>query len=252
MTEPTMPVRQLRTFHPRQRKLGPERQARFDATLPLYAVDAHGDVLDLAAVFARPRPDVVVDIGVGGGEGTVAMAAMRPDECILAVEVHTPGVANIVLSADEQGWDHVRVCHGDALELLARIPAASLWGVRIWFPDPWPKAKQHKRRLVQPDVVGALVDRLRMGGWLHLATDHAGYAEQIAAVMAAETRVTGGEIDRPEWRPVTRFERRGVEEGRRPRDYWFERTGDGVTTARSGIDQSPVAGRTNTSDGTSA
>lgn len=223
-----MPERRLRTFHPRQRKLAPARQARFAAALPRYEVVAVGAdgvpiaaLLDLATVFERADPDVVLDIGIGGGEGTVAMAELRHDECVLAVEVHTPGVANVVLTAAERDWTHVRVCQGDALELLPRLPSRSLAGVRVWFPDPWPKAKQRKRRLVQSDVVTALVDRTRVGGFLHLATDHAGYAEQMIEVCTAEPRLSGGVVPRPEWRPVTRFERRGREEGRQAVDLWY-------------------------------
>lgn len=224
MTEPdALPVRRLRTFHPRQRRLSDSRQARFEATFPPYRVDTDGDPLDLAATFGQPSPDVVLDVGIGGGEGTVEMARSRPEECLLAVEVHTPGVANVVLTAADEGWTHVRVCQGDVLDLLPRIPPASLAAIRVWFPDPWPKAKQRKRRLIQPDVVTAFASRLRPGGVLHLATDHADYAEQMREVCAAEPALDGGEIPRPDWRPLTRFEQRGRDEGRPSVDLWYVR-----------------------------
>jgi tRNA (guanine-N7-)-methyltransferase len=218
-----LPVRRLRTFHPRQRRLSDSRQARFEAAFPPFRVDAEGEPLAFDTLFARPAPKVVLDIGIGGGEGTVAMARSRPDECLLAVEVHTPGVANVVLSAVEEGWTHVRVCQGDVLDLLPRIAPGSLDGIRVWFPDPWPKAKQRKRRLVRPDVVAAFAERLRPGGVLHLATDHADYAEQMREVCTAEPSLDGGEIPRPSWRPVTRFEQRGRHEGRPPVDLWYVR-----------------------------
>jgi tRNA (guanine-N7-)-methyltransferase len=124
---------------------------------------------------------------------------------------------------DDQGWQHVRVVEGDALEFLPRIPLAELTGVRLFFPDPWPKNKQRHRRLARLDVVAQLVDRLRVGGTLHVATDMIDYAAQTLAVCTAEPRLRGGVVRRPMWRPLTRFEQRGLDEGRTPTDLIFER-----------------------------
>lgn len=166
---------------------------------------------------------VVLDIGFGGGEGVVALAAARPGEAIVGVEVHTPGIAHVLDAIEANGWQHVRVVDGDVLEFLPRVPAGSLAGVRLWFPDPWPKQKQRHRRLFRPDVVTALVDRVRVGGTVHVATDIEDYAGQVADVAAAEGRLAGGLVDRPEWRPVTRYERRGLAAGRTPHDLMYER-----------------------------
>jgi len=130
----------------------------------------------------------------------------------------------VVEAIEDNGWQHVRVVEGDVLEVMHRIPLASVAGVRLYFPDPWPKQKQRHRRLARPDVVTQLVDRLGVGGTLHIATDIADYAAQTLTVCAADQRLCGGVVVRPEWRPVTRFERRGLAAGREPIDMIFERT----------------------------
>lgn len=168
-----------------------------------------------------PEREVVLDIGFGGGEAVVELASARPHEAIVGVEVHTPGVAHVLEAVAANGWEHVRVVEGDVLEFLPRIEWGSLAGVRLWFPDPWPKNKQRHRRLFRPDVVSALVDRLRDGGTLHVATDIADYARQVVDVAAAQPLLEGGAVPRPEWRPVTRFERRGLAAGRTPTDLVY-------------------------------
>lgn len=187
-----------------------------------WSLSVDGDMLRFEELF--PSTDaVVLDIGFGGGEGLIGLAAARPHEAIIGLDVHTPGVAFVVEAIEDNGWQHVRVTEGDVLELLPRIPNDSLAGVRLYFPDPWPKQKQRHRRLARPDVVRQLVNRLRVGGTLHVATDIADYAVQTLAVCTAEPGLRGGVVPRPEWRPVTRFERRGLEAGREPIDMIFER-----------------------------
>lgn len=182
-------------------------------------------MLDWSQVFATETVpvDVVLDIGFGGGEALVAMAAERPAEAIVGVEVHTTGVAHVLEVIDLNGWQHVRVVEDDVLALLPRIPKASLAGVRLFFPDPWPKTKQRHRRLARADVVPQLVDCLRVGGTLHIATDIADYAEQVKRLCVLDARLRGGVVARPGWRPVTRFETRGLAEGREPIDLFYER-----------------------------
>ena len=124
---------------------------------------------------------------------------------------------------DGHGWSHVRLVEGDALELLPRIGSASLAGVRLWFPDPWPKNKQRHRRIVRPDVVSAWADVLRPGATLHVATDIGDYANHVERVVADEPRLEGGRVPRPEWRPHTRFEERGRREGRTATDLVYVR-----------------------------
>lgn len=189
-----------------------------------WSLSVVGDPLRLDELFPGAE-SVVLDIGFGGGEGLIDLATARPREAIIGLDVHTPGVASVVEAIEDNGWRHVRVVEGDVLELLHRIPVASLSGIRLYFPDPWPKQKQRHRRLARPDVLTPLVDRLREGGTLHVATDIADYAAQTLTVCAGEPRLIGGVVPRPAWRPVTRFERRGLAAGRQPIDMIFERTG---------------------------
>lgn len=214
----------VRSFQPRRRALSPTRALRYQQLVQQWALASEGEPLDLAGLFA-PLTDVVLEIGFGGGEGLIRMAAARPEEALIGIDIYTPGVANVVEAIDEHGWQHVRVVEGDVLELLPRLPPGSLAGVRIWFPDPWPKHKQRHRRLVRPEVVAALVDRLRLGGTLHVATDIADYAAHTQAVCVGESRLRGGVIPRPDWRPLTRFEQRGLDAGREPTDMVYERIG---------------------------
>ena len=166
-----------RSFRPRRRGLSPERDAAYRRHVVEWTLAVEGPVLSWPQVF--PALDVVLDIGFGGGEAVVELAVTRPHEAIVGVEVHTPGVAHVLDAVATNGWQHVRVVEGDVIEFLPRIAPASLAGVRLWFPDPWPKNKQRHRRLFRPDVVAALVERVREGGTVHVATDIADYARQV-------------------------------------------------------------------------
>lgn len=188
-----------------------------------WGLDIDGPILDWAALFGRGG-DVVLDVGFGHGESTIAMAHVEPDVDVLAVEVHTPGVVTVLDAIEHQGLDQIRVVHGDLLPFLDRIAPQSLAGIRVFFPDPWTKRRNHFRRLIGPDVVAAFTDRLRPGGRLHLATDIDDYAESMQQVCGAEPRLEGGVVPRPEWRPLTRFERRGLDAGRQPTDLIYTRT----------------------------
>jgi tRNA (guanine-N7-)-methyltransferase len=183
--------------------------------------------LDLTDWFGRRAP-VLLEIGSGMGETTAALAAAEPELNYLAAEVYEPGLAQLIMRAESLGVRNLRLLHGDVVPLLREhIPAGSLAGARVFFPDPWPKKKHHKRRLVQPGFVALLASRIEPGGTLHLATDWADYAEQMLQVCEAEPllRNTSGEgwTPRPDWRPVTKFEQRANEEGRISRDLIFER-----------------------------
>jgi tRNA (guanine-N7-)-methyltransferase len=217
------PLRSARSFQPRRRGLPPARVAAYERQAAVWTLTSDGEVLDLAALFGREAPSVVLDIGFGGGEGLIDLAAVRPDECIIGVEVHTPGVARVLDAVDTNGWTHVRVVEDDVLDFIVRVPLDSLVGVRMWFPDPWLKNKQKHRRLARLEVIAALTDRLRVGGQLHVATDIDDYARQVLDVVAHERRLAGGVVPRPEWRPVTRFETRGLREGRTATDLIYER-----------------------------
>ena len=183
--------------------------------------------LDFDSWFGRSAP-VLLEIGSGMGETTSQLVAAAPELNYVAVEVYKPGLAQLLLRGEHLGGlDNLRVLRGDAVDLLTdHVAPASLHGVRIFFPDPWPKKKHHKRRLVQPEFVSLLATRLEPGGVLHLATDWEHYAEQMLEVCSGERLLTNmfdGWAPRPDWRPVTKFEQRAVNEGRVSHDLMFRR-----------------------------
>jgi len=184
--------------------------------------------IDAAEWFGRDAP-LLVEIGTGMGETTAALAAAAPEVNYLAVEVYRPGLAQLLKRAEELGLTNLRLIRGDAVRLLrAHLDAGSLAGVRVFFPDPWPKARHHKRRLIEPEFVSLAASRLTTGAALHLATDWEQYAERMLAVCGAEPLLRNEHPDtgwapRPAWRPVTKFEQRAVGEGRAIRDLVFRR-----------------------------
>ena len=220
-----------RTFKPRRRRMSPARAAAYERLIGEWSLAETGPLLDLDGVFGRSVP-VVLEIGFGGGEATLALARSRPDLGVIAVDVHTPGVGRVLEAVEAEGLRNVRVVEGDALVVLDRIAPGSLDAVHVLFPDPWPKVRQRHRRLVRPDVVAALTERLRVGGTLHVATDIDDYARQVLAVCAADPRLRGGIVDRPAWRIVTRFEQRGLDEGRAAVDLSFVRVDEDAKPAR--------------------
>jgi tRNA (guanine-N7-)-methyltransferase len=192
----------------------------------LTVVDGDRTPLDLVELFGRDAPKVL-EIGFGMGDTTAAMAAADPGRDYLAVEVHTPGIGNLLALIGERGLTNVRVAHGDAMELVRKVPAGSLDAVHAFFPDPWPKARHHKRRLIQPANVALLRERLGPGGTLHCATDWAHYAEAMAETLDADPGLANaheGFAPRPAHRPETKFERRGVSSGRQIFDLIYRRT----------------------------
>jgi tRNA (guanine-N7-)-methyltransferase len=170
--------------------------------------------------------DVVLEIGSGMGEATLACAAADPGTEIIALEVMDRGVAALTRGVAQTGLANVRICPNDAIRVLRDwVPEGSLTGIRVWFPDPWPKARHRKRRIIQPAAVALMVSRLQVGGTLHTATDVDEYAEQMAAVLGAESGLSplmvGG--PRPTWRPYTKFECLGLDAGREAQDFIFTR-----------------------------
>jgi tRNA (guanine-N7-)-methyltransferase len=218
----SLPAAGPRSYVLRRGRMGPQRRAALADLWPRFGVDLppDGEVLDLRALFGR-RSRVALEVGFGMGEATLAAARADPGTDLLAGDVHTPGVAVLLQGLAAGGLDHVRVVEVDARQVLARLVSASLDEVRVWFPDPWPKARHHKRRLVTPEFVATVADRLRPGGRLHLATDHEQYAERMLAVVAADPRLVnehGGYVPGPTGRPTTRFERQGLVRGHRIRE----------------------------------
>ena len=202
--------------------MSPTRAAAFERLLPQLGIHVVGPVLDPVEVFGR-RARLVLEIGSGAGEALLRSALANPDVDHIAAEVHTPGLARLLVDVEAAGLGTVRVVHGDALEVLTRFAPGSFDEIRIWFPDPWPKVRQLQRRIVTPEPVARLVDALADGGRLRLATDVADYAEQMLAVCSAHPELVGGVVPRPDDRPVTRFERKGLDAGRTVTDLCFTR-----------------------------
>lgn len=210
----------LRSFKPRRRRLGEQARAAYEGSAA-FRIAETGPPLAPAAEFGRIAP-LLLEIGFGGGEAILDVAESRRDLDVIGVEVHQPGIARVLVEIGERNLTNLRVVEGDALVFLERVPSASLAEVRIWFPDPWPRVRHQKRRIVRPEVVATLVDRLGPDGVLRLATDWADYAEQMAAVAGAEPRLDGGLDARPA-RPETRFEARARAEGRAVTDFTYRR-----------------------------
>ncbi|MDQ1682599.1 MAG: tRNA (guanine-N7-)-methyltransferase, partial [Frankiaceae bacterium] len=185
-----------------------------DTLFARFGVADDDSPIDAVALFGRRAP-LVLEIGFGMGETTALMADADPERDVLAVDVHTPGVGALLADVDRRGLDNVRVARGDAVPLLrTRIANGSLAELRVFFPDPWPKPRHHKRRLVDAEFVDLAATKLHSGGVLHLATDWSSYAEQMLAVVSGDDRFTvDGFAPRPASRPVTRFENQGLAKG---------------------------------------
>ncbi|MDR2165633.1 MAG: tRNA (guanosine(46)-N7)-methyltransferase TrmB [Zoogloeaceae bacterium] len=200
-------------------------QARHLAeTLPRIGLPRAPGPLDLDALFGRAAPKIL-EIGCGMGETTARIAQAHPENDYLGVEVYAPGVGSLCGLVAEGGLTNVRVAFRDAVEVVRdMLPERSLAGIHVFFPDPWHKKRHHKRRLIQPPFVELLASRLGPGGYLHCATDWEEYAAQMLDVLGNEPRLRNTAADyapRPAWRPLTKFERRGIRLGHGVRDLVF-------------------------------
>lgn len=206
--------------------MGPGQQRALVELGPRFVIPFQTTPADLGSVFGRVAPRVV-EIGFGMGGPTAAIAEARPDTDFLGIEVHPPGVGALLRLLGERGLANVRIVQHDAVEVLrAMLAPASLVGVHIFFPDPWPKKRHHKRRLLQPAFVGLVASRLAPGGVVHCATDWEPYAEQMLAVLTAEPTLRNtadGFAPRPALRPLTKFEARGLDRGHGVWDLRFEK-----------------------------
>jgi tRNA (guanine-N7-)-methyltransferase len=221
--------RPIRSFVLRAGRTGPGQQRALDELGPRYVLPIQAAALDFGTAFGRQAP-VVLEIGFGMGDATAAFAAAHPDLDVLGVEVHTPGVGALLKRIGEAGLGNVRIVQHDAVEVLQQMIApASLAAVHVWFPDPWHKARHHKRRLIQPAFVELLASRLLPGGYVHCATDWQPYAEQMLQVLSAAPTLAnraadGAYLPQPPWRPGTKFEARGQRLGHGVWDLVFTRT----------------------------
>ncbi len=220
------PRRPVRSYVLRAGRMGSGQQRALAELGPRYLLPFQPQPLDTAAIFGR-RASVVLEIGFGMGDATAAIAAARPDADFLGVEVHEPGVGALLRLIGEHGLTNLRIVRHDAVEVLQQMIApASLAGVHVFFPDPWHKKRHHKRRLIQPPLAALIASRLAPGGVLHCATDWEPYAEQMLQVLSAEpllANTAAGYAPRPDYRPLTKFEARGLRLGHGVRDLVFSR-----------------------------
>jgi tRNA (guanine-N7-)-methyltransferase len=208
--------RGIRSFVLRQGRTTPAQQRALDALLPVYGIEYREAPLEPRAVFGRSAP-LVLEIGSGMGETTAAIAAANPGTDFIAVEVHGPGVGSLLKRIDEQGLKNLRVIRHDALEVLAHmIPDGALAGIHLFFPDPWPKKRHHKRRLVQPAFAALAARKLAPGGILHAATDWEDYAAQMREVLQGCPDLAPAPATA---RPATKFELRGLKLGHKVHDF---------------------------------
>ena len=226
MTEPTH--RNIRSFVLRKGRLTTAQQHALDELWPHYGIEPGETMLDFDDHFGRSA-DVIVEIGFGNGESTWQMARAEPEKNFIGIEVHQPGVGQLLMALDEHAIENVRIACEDAVPFLQkRIATGSLAGVRIYFADPWPKKRHHKRRIIQPEFVEELARCLAKDGILHLATDWQPYAEHVLEVMRSNTEfsnlsASGDYCERPDWRPYTKYEKRGQRLGHEVRDLLYQR-----------------------------
>ncbi|SEQ25811.1 tRNA (guanine-N(7)-)-methyltransferase [Amphritea atlantica] len=221
-------MRTVKSFVLRAGRMTEGQQKAMETQWPLMGLEPDSGMLDLAQVFGREAP-VVLEIGFGMGDSLIEMAKAQPENNYIGIEVHRPGVGRLLSNAEKEGLTNIRVfCH-DAIEVLANcIPDGSLSTLQLFFPDPWHKKKHHKRRIVQPEFAETIRKKLKVGGVFHMATDWENYAEHMMEVMSAAPgyRNVAGESQyspQPEWRPVTKFQKRGERLGHGVWDLMFER-----------------------------
>jgi len=219
--------RKIRSFVLRQGRLTPAQERAFSNGWPQYGVDYQKAPLDLTQTFGRADGKKVLEIGFGMGDATAKIAQTLPDHDFLAVEVHAPGVGALLKLMQEGDIENIRIVQHDAVEVLQNMLAdGTLDGVHIFFPDPWHKKRHHKRRLIQAEFIKLLCQKLKVGGYLHVATDWEEYAEWVLEVLQAEPQLANtakNYAEKPSYRPLTKFENRGIKLGHGVWDLVFSR-----------------------------
>jgi tRNA (guanine-N7-)-methyltransferase len=223
--------RRIRSFIRREGRLTVAQTRALNELMPRFGLAAQGPGLDPAEIFGRMAP-LTLEIGFGNGESLLDMAQAAPEQDFIGIEVHRPGVGHLLLGIEQRGLTNIRVMNDDAVPFIQqRIGSGQLDRLLLYFPDPWHKARHHKRRIVQPEFATLIAERLKPEGMWHLATDWANYAEHMRAVLDARPDFTAehqgtGEASRPAWRPETKFERRGIRLGHQVFDLIYQRTLD--------------------------
>jgi tRNA (guanine-N7-)-methyltransferase len=218
--------RHIRSFVLRQGRVSTGQQRALDSLAPRFCIPFKSERLELAQEFGHSAPQIL-EIGFGMGDATSTIAAAHPQNDYLALEVHSPGVGSLLKQIEEKSLNNIRIIQHDAVEVLRdMLVENSLDGVHIFFPDPWHKSRHHKRRLIQAPFIAQLTTKLKPGGYIHVATDWQDYAEQILAVLSAEPLLQNTSTNyapRPEYRPETKFEQRGLRLGHSVWDLLFRR-----------------------------
>jgi tRNA (guanine-N7-)-methyltransferase len=217
MTDAISPVgRPIRSFVLRQGRMSIAQQRAYDQLQSVYGIPYASQAIDLNATYQRSAPKIL-EIGFGMGDATATIAAEHPENDYLGIEVHGPGVGSLLNQIEQRELQNLRIIQHDAVEVLRdMIPDASLAGVHIFFPDPWHKKRHNKRRLIKPEFVALISRKLAPNGYLHCATDWEDYAIQILQVISDEPTLTNTAADyapRPDYRPLTKFEQRGIRLG---------------------------------------
>ena len=220
--------RPIRSFVRREGRLTPGQQRALDELWPRFGLDLPEQADDLEALLAGEQP-VTLEIGFGNGASLAEMAANEPEQLFIGIEVHRPGVGHLLQLVEKGGLENVRVICDDAVEVLKQyVPDGSLDRVLLYFADPWPKKRHHKRRIVQPNFVEVVAKKLKQGGIFHMATDWENYAEHMLEVMSGaqdfeNTAGAGRYSERPDYRPITKFEQRGQRLGHGVWDLLYRR-----------------------------
>jgi|UniRef100_UPI004049C2D7 tRNA (guanine-N7-)-methyltransferase len=200
----------IRTYRLRGSRITGPQQSALDKYWDAYGIEYSTEFLNITSLFPTAE-QVVLEIGFGMGEATALIARDFPNTGFLAVEVHKPGIGKLMARVEELALSNIRIIEGDAHPIITTmIPDKSVDGVHLFFPDPWPKKRHNKRRIVNAEFLALIHPKIKDGGFFHIATDWVPYAEYIEEVFAASPLFTGGVVERPEWRPVTRFEGQGI------------------------------------------
>ena len=216
-----MESRAVRSYKLRGRRITEGQQEAWDRLWPVFGIEYSAQKINLAELFPDSKR-IVMEIGFGMGEATAQIAAADPTTGFLAVEVHRPGIGKLLSRIEELELKNVRTIEGDAFEVFEEmIVDSSLDGVHLFFPDPWPKARHFKRRIVNQEFIAAVATKLKPGAFFHIATDWHPYAEWIAEEFTKQSFFTGGEVERPDWRPLTRFEDQGINKDHPVADFRF-------------------------------
>jgi tRNA (guanine-N7-)-methyltransferase len=213
--------RAVRSYKLRGRRITEGQQEAWDRLWPVFGIENSETKINLAELFPDSKR-IIMEIGFGMGEATAQIAAADPTTGYLAVEVHRPGIGKLLARIEEGGLKNVRAIEGDAFEVFEQmIVDSSLDGVHLFFPDPWPKARHYKRRIVNQEFIAAVAAKIKPGAYFHIATDWQPYAEWIAEEFTKQTLFTGGEVQRTDWRPLTRFEDQGINKEHPVADFRF-------------------------------